>query len=107
MRQLLKLLHIDDAHCLIDLNPASSESLAMLVAGLVQGREVQSQQAVDLYNILSESDTNLRQPVGMENQLLKDSAMDSDVAQSMIQLLQVRTFMGWELTELEVRKSYI
>ncbi len=46
-------------------------------------------ETVELYNILSESDTNLRQPVGMENQLLKDNAMDSDVAQSMLQLLQV------------------
>ena len=50
------------------------------------------QEAVDLYNILSESDTNLRQPVGMESQL-KDSTMDSDVAQSMLQLLQVTSHL--------------
>ena len=64
--------------------------LDCLADAWVQGRQVQSKQAVDLYNMLSESGTNLRQPVGMESQLLKDSAMDSDVAQSMIQLLQVQ-----------------
>ena len=38
--------------------------------------------------MLSESDTNLRQPIGMANQLFQEG-MDSDVAQSMLQLLQV------------------
>ncbi len=38
--------------------------------------------------MLSDSDTNLRQPIGMANQLLQDG-MDSDVARSMLQLLQV------------------
>ncbi len=47
------------------------------------------QEAVDLYNMLSDSDTNLRQPIGMASQLLQEG-MDSDVAQSMLQLLQVR-----------------
>jgi len=46
------------------------------------------QEAVDLYNMLSDSDTNLRQPIGMANQLLQEG-MDSDVARSMLQLLQV------------------
>ena len=45
--------------------------------------------ALDLYNILSKSDTDLRQPVGLEKQLLKDNDMDSDVAKSMLQLLKV------------------
>lgn len=44
---------------------------------------------MDLYNILSKSDTDLRQPVGLEKQLLKDNDMDSDVAKSMLQLLKV------------------
>ena len=44
--------------------------------------------ALELYNILSESDTNLRQPVGLENQLLKNS-LGSEVGQSILQLLQV------------------
>ena len=48
------------------------------------------QEAVDLYNMLSDSDTNLRQPIGMANQLFQEG-MDSDVARSMLQLLQVRT----------------
>ncbi len=47
------------------------------------------QEAVDLYSMLSDSDTNLRQPIGMASQLLQEG-MDSDVAQSMLQLLQVR-----------------
>ena len=41
--------------------------------------------------MLSESDTNLRQPIELENQLLKHMTMDSEVGQSMLQLLQVRT----------------
>ena len=48
------------------------------------------QAAMELYNILSESNTDLRQPVGLEAQLLKDEALDSEVGQSMLQLLQVR-----------------
>lgn len=44
--------------------------------------------ALELYNILSESDTNLRQPVGLENQLMKNS-LGSEVGQSILQLLQV------------------
>lgn len=47
------------------------------------------QAAMELYNILSESNTDLRQPVGLEEQLLKDEALDSEVGQSMLQLLQV------------------
>ena len=42
--------------------------------------------------MLSESDTNLRQPIELENQLLKHMTMDSEVGQSMLQLLQVRNF---------------
>lgn len=44
---------------------------------------------MELYTILSESNTDLRQPVGLEEQLLKDDALDSEVGQSMLQLLQV------------------
>lgn len=43
-----------------------------------------------MYHVLSESDTNLRQPIELENQLLKHMTMDSEVGQSMLQLLQVR-----------------
>lgn len=51
------------------------------------------QAAVELYDILSESNIDLRQPVGLEEQLLKDDVLDSEVGQSMLQLLQVRTDM--------------
>ena len=47
--------------------------------------------ALELYNILSESNIDLRQPVGLEEQLLKDDVLDSEVGQSMLQLLQVLT----------------
>ena len=50
---------------------------------------MQTETAVELYSILSESDTNLRQPVALETQLLQDERMDSDVGKSMLQLLQV------------------
>ena len=55
----------------------------------MQGDLPPVQIALDLYNILSESDTNLRQPVGLENQLLENS-LGSEVGRSMLQLLQVR-----------------
>ncbi len=51
------------------------------------------QAALELYDILSESNIDLRQPVGLEEQLLKDDVLDSEVGQSMLQLLQVRTDM--------------
>ena len=43
---------------------------------------------MDLYNMLCESDTHLRQPVRLETQLLKLKTMDAEVGQSMLQLLQ-------------------
>ena len=55
----------------------------------LQGQTPQVQMALDLFNILNESDINLRQPVALEKQLLKDQRMDSDVGKSMLQLLQV------------------
>ena len=48
------------------------------------------QAALELYDLLKVSNTDLRQPVGLEEQLLKDDAMDTEVGQSMLQLLQVR-----------------
>ena len=51
------------------------------------------QTALDLYHILSESGTNLRQPVGLETQLLKNS-LGSEVGQSMLQLLQVTSSLA-------------
>ena len=48
------------------------------------------QAALELYRMLSEPGIDLRQPVSLENQLLTDNTdMDSEVGQSMLQLLQV------------------
>ena len=47
------------------------------------------QSALDIYHVLTESNTDLRQPVGLESQLLKESSMDSEVGRSMLQLLTV------------------
>ena len=55
----------------------------------LQGKTPAVQVALDLYNILSEGDTNLRQPVALEDQLLQDQQMDTEVGKSMVQLLQV------------------
>ena len=57
---------------------------------LLQGTPPSVHTAIELYNVLSMSDTaSLRQPVGLEQQLLKDNDMDSEVGQSMLQLLKV------------------
>ena len=55
----------------------------------LQGRTPPVQVARELCHILSQSGTNLRQPVSLETQLLQDQQMDSDVGRSMLQLLQV------------------
>ena len=44
---------------------------------------------MELHHILSRSGTNLRQPVDLEEQLLQDRCMGSDVGESMLQMLQV------------------
>ncbi len=50
------------------------------------------QSALELYRMLSEPGIDLRQPVRLENQLLTENTdMDSEVGQSMLQLLQVLT----------------
>jgi len=46
---------------------------------------------LDLYHILSESGTDLRQPIGLKKQLLQTYSLDADVGQSMLQLLQVHS----------------
>ena len=47
------------------------------------------QEALDLSVILHSADNKLRQPVGLEQQLLQHLSMDEEVGQSMVQLLQV------------------
>lgn len=54
----------------------------------MQGDVPPVQTALDLYHMLGESDTNLRQPIGLEFQLLQNS-LGSEVGKSMLQLLQV------------------
>ena len=54
-----------------------------------QGEEPSVQSALDIYHVLTESNTDLRQPVGLESQLLKKSSMDTEVGMSMLQLLTV------------------
>ena len=55
----------------------------------MQGSGPSIQEALDLHFILSKSDTQLRQPVGLEEQLMSDTRLDSIVGMSMLQLLQV------------------
>ncbi|DBB01895.1 TPA: hypothetical protein ACH3X1_000492 [Trebouxia sp. C0004] len=54
---------------------------------IISGGVPPLQQALELHTLLSQSDTNLRQPVGLEEQLLM-GRMGSDVGQSMLQMLQ-------------------
>ena len=56
----------------------------------VQGVMPSKQEALDLSAILHSADNKLRQPVGLEQQLLEHLSMDEEVGQSMVQLLQVR-----------------
>lgn len=60
-----------------------------LKLGTAQGAAPAIQAAMDLYHILSESDTHLRQPVGLKEQLMQNRRMSSEVGASMLQLLQV------------------
>ena len=60
--------------------------------------------------MLSKSDTaSLRQPVGLEQQLLKDNEMDSEVGQSMLQLLKVMMVTATLLlqTPIESQQSVV
>ena len=49
------------------------------------------QAALEVYQLLSEPGVDLRQPVRLEKQLLKEQTdMDTEVGASMLQLLQVQ-----------------
>lgn len=63
--------------------------LEVRCVGWVQGGVPTLQEALDLHFILSKSDTDLRQPVCLEEQLMADARLDSVVGMSMLQLLQV------------------
>jgi len=63
------------------------------------------QAALDLYRMLSEPGIDLRQPVRLENQLLIDNVdMDTEVGQSMLQLLQVWSLLLLHHAVLKSRK---
>lgn len=57
---------------------------------LSQGEAVGMPQILDLRQILTESNTDLRQPIGLERQLLENcQSTDGEVGLSMLQLLKV------------------
>ena len=80
--------HITYPHDTRQSSVSQSVPPELLFAG-VQGSTPPLQEALELHTILSQSDTNLRQPVGLEEQLLM-GRMGSDVGQSMLQMLQAR-----------------
>ena len=56
----------------------------------VQGETVDMSQILDLRHVLTESTTDLRQPIGLESQLLgRGQSSDDEVGLSMLQLLKV------------------
>ncbi|KAL3135615.1 hypothetical protein ABBQ38_006096 [Trebouxia sp. C0009 RCD-2024] len=57
---------------------------------IISGNIPSLQQALELHSILTQSDTNLRQPVDLKEQLLM-GRMGSDVGHSMLQMLQGET----------------
>lgn len=60
-----------------------------LFLGCDQGKEVQVKRLLDLHRMLKDSDTHLRQPINLEQQLLQSVGSDCEVALSMVQMLQV------------------
>ena len=58
------------------------------VAGL-QGEQPPVQRLLQLHNMLAGCTTELRQPINLEQQLIQTTGADSEVAASMVQLLQV------------------
>ena len=63
----------------------------------MQGGTPSKQEALDLSAILNDANTNLHQPVGLEQQLLQHLSLDEEVGQSMVQLLQVTDIIGFFL----------
>lgn len=56
---------------------------------LLQGTVPAVDAILELYQLLLEAGSQLRQPVALEEQLLKHNGLSSDVGKSMLQLLQV------------------
>jgi len=55
----------------------------------LQGEQPPIERLLCLHNMLTGCTTELRQPINLEQQLLQTSGDDSEVAASMVQLLQV------------------
>ena len=67
---------------------AGYESSQGFVAGL-QGEQPAVERLLELHNMLTGCTTELRQPINLEQQLIQTTGSDSEVAASMVQLLQV------------------
>lgn len=74
------------------MHPAASSKWAVLnEVLLVQGKVPTVDETMDVYQLLLEAGSQLRQPVALEEQLLAlDNGLSSDVGKSMLQLLQVK-----------------
>ncbi|DBA83083.1 TPA: hypothetical protein ACH3X2_006613 [Trebouxia sp. C0005] len=86
-QRLEAVLHEKYERTTFDADTPIDKTLAYLES-VIQGRCPPVQAALDLYHILSESGTDLRQPIGLKKQLLQEYSLDADVGQSMLQLLQ-------------------
>lgn len=64
-----------------------------VLSGQMQSSVPSTEAVLNLYHLLRDSDTDLRQPVALEQQLMQDNHLDTDVGKSMLQLLQVSVFL--------------
>lgn len=63
--------------------------LDVMIALLVQGEIPSNNETVALFHLLPQANVDLRQPVGLEEQLMEDSDMEAEVGLAMVQLLKV------------------
>ena len=61
----------------------------------LQGQQPSVERLLSLHTMLTGSATELRQPINLEQQLIQTTGSDSDVAASMVQLLQVQPLLAW------------
>lgn len=76
------LISVSVAHC-EDALPKTHCSRAL------QGQQPSVERLLSLHTMLTGSATELRQPINLEQQLIQTTGSDSEVAASMVQLLQV------------------
>lgn len=65
------------------------ERFCTIAIVVLQGKPPTVDVVSELYQLLIEAGSRLRQPVALEEQLLKHNGLSSDVGKSMLQLLQV------------------